>query len=478
MDYEPVIGLEVHVQLKTASKMFCGCTTEFGGPPNSHTCPVCLGFPGVLPVLNKRALFSAIRAALAVGCKVSDEVKFHRKNYFYPDLPKDYQISQYDEPLSEDGKIDVLADGKRRTIRIKRVHMEEDAGKLIHEEGENSSLVDFNRSGMPLLEIVSEPDISSPEEAYQYLTKLKLLLRYLDVSDCDMEKGSLRCDANISIRKKGDTGLGTKAEVKNMNSFKGVKSALEYEIERQVKCAESGERIVMETRLWDPARCVTVSMRSKEEAHDYRYFPEPDLVPFALDPSVVESERKGLPELPEAKKARFVGTFGLPEYDADVLVQEKYNADYFEACLGYYDKPKIISNWLMGDVAAFLNSKGMPITELKMRPQGLAGLLREIDSGKISGKMAKDIVLEMCESGKDAAAIISEKGLSQISDTSELEKFADEAIAENTKTVEDFMKGKDSALMFLVGQVMKKTRGKANPAMVNEVLRKRIAAKK
>ncbi len=478
MDYEPVIGLEVHVQLKTASKMFCGCATGFGGPPNSHTCPVCLGFPGVLPVLNKKALFSAIRAALAVGCKVSNEVKFHRKNYFYPDLPKDYQISQYDEPLSEDGKIDVLADGKTRTIRIKRVHMEEDAGKLIHEEGENSSLVDFNRSGMPLLEIVSEPDINSPEEAYQYLTKLKLLLRYLDVSDCDMEKGSLRCDANISIRKKGDTGLGTKAEVKNMNSFKGVKSALEYEIERQVKCAEAGERIVMETRLWDPARCVTVSMRSKEEAHDYRYFPEPDLVPFALDPSVVESERKGLPELPEAKKARFIGTFGLPEYDADVLVQEKDNADYFEACLEHYDKPKIISNWLMGDVAAFLNSNGMPITELKMRPRGLAGLLREIDSGKISGKMAKDVVLEMCESGKDAAAIISEKGLSQISDTSELEKFADQAIAENAKTVEDFMNGKDSALMFLVGQVMKKTRGKANPAMVNEVLRKRLAAKK
>ncbi len=478
MDYEPVIGLEVHVQLKTASKMFCGCTTGFGGPPNSHTCPVCLGFPGVLPVLNRKALFSAIRAALAVGCKVSSEVKFHRKNYFYPDLPKDYQISQYDEPLSENGKIDVLADGKTRTIRIKRVHMEEDAGKLIHEEGENSSLVDFNRSGMPLLEIVSEPDINSPEEAYQYLTKLKLLLRYLEVSDCDMEKGSLRCDANISIRKKGDTGLGTKAEVKNMNSFKGVKSALEYEIERQVKCAEAGERIVMETRLWDPARCVTVSMRSKEEAHDYRYFPEPDLVPFALDPSVVESERKGLPELPEAKKARFIGAFGLPEYDADVLVQEKDNADYFEACLEHYDKPKIIANWLMGDVAAFLNSKGIPVTELKMRPRSLAGLLREIDSGKISGKMAKDIVLEMCESGKDAAAIISEKGLSQISDTSELEKFADEAIAENAKTVEDFMKGKDSALMFLVGQVMKKTRGKANPAMVNEVLRKRLAAKK
>ncbi|MFA6356043.1 MAG: Asp-tRNA(Asn)/Glu-tRNA(Gln) amidotransferase subunit GatB [Candidatus Omnitrophota bacterium] len=478
MDYEPVIGLEVHVQVKTASKMFCGCTTEFGGSPNSHTCPVCLGFPGVLPVLNKKALFSAVRTALAVGCKISAEVKFHRKNYFYPDLPKGYQISQYDEPLSEDGKVDIDAGGRVKTIRVKRVHMEEDAGKLIHEEGENSSLVDFNRCGMPLLEIVSEPDINSPEEAYRYLTKLKLLLKYLDVSDCDMEKGSLRCDANISIRKKGDTGLGTKAEVKNMNSFKGVKSALEYEIERQVKCAETGERIVMETRLWDPDRCVTISMRSKEEAHDYRYFPEPDLVPFALDPSVVESERKSLPELPEAKKARFIGSLGLPEYDAEVLTQEKANADYFEACLKYYDKPKVIANWLMGDISAYMNSKNMAIEELKMGPAALCGLLKEIDSGKISGKMAKDIVLRMCETGKDASAIISESGLSQISDASQLEKFADEAIAENVKTVEDFMKGKDSALMFLVGQVMKKTKGKANPAMVNEVLRKRLAAKK
>ncbi len=477
MAYEPVVGLEVHVQLKTVSKMFCGCTTEFGGAPNSHTCPVCLGFPGTLPVLNRRALVEAIKVALAVGCKVSQQVKFHRKNYFYPDLPKDYQISQYDEPLSENGQLKIKVEGKEKTIKIKRVHMEEDAGKLIHEEGGDSSFVDFNRSGMPLLEVVSEPDMNSPEEAYQYLTDLKLLLRYLDVSDCDMEKGSLRCDANISIRKKGETGLGTKAEVKNMNSFKAVKSALEFEFERQSKCLEAGERIIQETRLWDPDKGVTVSMRSKEEAHDYRYFPEPDLVPFALEAAVVENERKNLPELPEARKTRFIGALSLTEYDAEVLVQDKATADYFEECVKFYNKPKAVSNWLMGDVSGYLNAKNLSVKDSKLKPQALAGLLKEVDSGKISGKMAKDIIIEMLDTGKEAAAIISEKGLSQISDTGELEKFAEEAIAENAKTSEDFMNGKDNALMFLVGQVMKKTKGKANPAVINKILRDKLSRK-
>ena len=477
MAYEPVVGLEVHVQLKTVSKMFCGCTTEFGGAPNSHTCPVCLGFPGVLPVLNQRALAEAIRVALAVGCKMSDKVKFHRKNYFYPDLPKDYQISQYDEPLSENGYLKIKINGGEKTIRIKRVHMEEDAGKLIHEEGGDSSFVDFNRSGMPLLEIVSEPDINSPEEAYQYLTDLKLLLRYLEVSDCDMEKGSLRCDANISIRKKGETGLGTKAEVKNMNSFKAVKSALEFEFERQSRCLETGERIIQETRLWDPDKVITVSMRSKEEAHDYRYFPEPDLVPFTLQAAIVENERKNLPELPEARKARFIGALGLPVYDAEVLTQDKGTADYFEECVKFYNKPKTISNWLMGDVSGYLNAKNLSVRDSKLKPQALAGLLEEVDSGKISGKMAKDIIIEMLDTGKGAAAIISEKGLAQISDTGELEKFAEEAIAENAKTAEDFLKGKDNALMFLVGQVMKKTKGKANPAVINKILRDKLSKK-
>ncbi len=475
MSYEPVIGLEVHVQLKTKSKMFCDCSTEFGGVPNSHTCPVCLGFPGVLPVLNQRALSAAVRVALAVECTISGQLKFHRKNYFYPDLPKNFQISQYDEPLSEHGRLDVKAGDTQKTIRIKRVHLEEDAGKLIHEEGENSSLVDFNRSGMPLLEIVSEPDIFSPEEAYQYLTDLKLLLRYLEVSDCDMEKGSLRCDANISIRKKGDTALGTKAEIKNMNSFKGVKAALEYEFGRQGKCLESGERIIQETRLWDPDKSVTVSMRSKEEAHDYRYFPEPDLVPFMLEGSLITAEKGKLPEFPKARKKRFVEKLGLSDYDAEVLIQEKEIADYFEECLRSYDKPKNIANWIMGDIAGFVNAKTLQIKDIKLKPKNLAGLLSEIDSGKISGKMAKDIIIEMLETGKDAAAIISEKGLAQISDTSQLESIADEVIAENRKTVEDYSKGKENAFMFLIGQVMKKTKGKANPAVVNEVLRRKLS---
>lgn len=477
MAYEPVIGLEVHVQIKTVSKMFCGCATEFGGAPNSHTCPVCLGFPGALPVLNRRALMGAIRAALAVGCGIRDEVKFHRKNYFYPDLPKNYQISQYDEPLSEDGHVEIKTGGGEKTIRIKRVHMEEDAGKLIHEEDGDSSFVDFNRSGMPLLEIVSEPDINSPEEAYQYLTDLKLLLRYLEVSDCDMEKGSLRCDANISVRKKGETGLGTKAEVKNMNSFKAVKAALEFEFERQVKCLEGGGRIVQETRLWDPDKAITVSMRSKEEAHDYRYFPEPDLVPFALRNDLIETERRNLPELPRTRKARFISALGLPEYDAEVLTQDKETADYFEECLKYYDKAKVVSNWLMGDVAGFLNAKNLSIGDSKVKPRGLAGLLKEVDSGRISRKMAKDIIVEMLDTGREAVAIISEKGLAQISDIGELDKVAEEVIAENKKSAEDFAGGKENALMFLVGQVMKKTKGKANPAVINKILRDKLTKK-
>jgi len=474
MSYEPVIGLEVHVQLKTKSKMFCGCSTEFGAAPNTQTCPVCLGFPGTLPVLNEAALLSALKVAYAVNCSVSQQIKFHRKNYFYPDLPKDYQISQYDEPMSEHGHMAIKVSGAEKTIRIKRVHLEEDAGKLIHEEGESSSLVDFNRSGMPLLEIVSEPDINLPDEAYEYLTVLKLLLRYLDVSDCDMEKGSLRCDANISVRKKGEVSLGTKAEIKNMNSFKGVKAALEYEFKRQVKCIEGGERIVQETRLWDPDKAVTVSMRSKEEAHDYRYFPEPDLVPFTLPKEMGEASKKSLPEFPEARKKRFIES-GLPEYDAEILIQDKALADYFEKCLQFYDKPKIVSNWIMGEVLAFLNAKALQVGDIKLKPQALAGLFKEVDSGRISGKMAKDIILEMLETGKDAGRIIEEKGLAQISDSAALEKVADEVIAENKKTAEDFLKGKENALMFLVGQVMKKTKGRANPAVINEVLRRKLS---
>lgn len=474
MSYEPVIGLEVHVQLKTKSKVFCGCTTEFGGAPNTQTCPVCLGFPGTLPVLNQRALSGTIRVALALNCSISQKMQFHRKNYFYPDLPKNYQISQYDEPLSYNGYSKIKIDGAEKTIKIKRVHLEEDTGKLMHEEGENSSLIDFNRSGIPLLEIVSEPDINSSDEAYRYLTILKSILQYLEVSDCDMEKGSLRCDANISVRKRGESILGTKAEIKNMNSFKGVKAALEYEFERQVKILESGKKLIQETRLWDPERGITQSMRSKEEAHDYRYFPEPDLVPYILPEGLIDMEKKALPELPEARKARFIKTYGLPEYDADVLTQDKELADFYEDCTKYYGKPKVISNWIMGDVLGYLNAKATQLKDIKLTSQNLAGLLKEIDSGKISGKMAKDILVEMLEAGKDARKIIEEKGLVQISDEVQLESFADEVIAENKKTVEDYLKGKENAIMFLVGQVMKKTKGRANPAVINEILKRKL----
>lgn len=474
MSYEPVIGLEVHVQLKTKSKVFCGCTTEFGGAPNTQTCPVCLGFPGTLPVLNQRALKGTIRVALALNCSISQKMQFHRKNYFYPDLPKNFQISQYDEPLSYNGYLKIKSDGTEKTIKIKRVHLEEDTGKLMHEEGENSSLIDFNRSGIPLLEIVSEPDINSSDEAYRYLTTLKSILQYLEVSDCDMEKGSLRCDANISVRKKGESALGTKTEIKNMNSFKGVKAALEYEFERQVKILESGEKLIQETRLWDPERGITQSMRSKEEAHDYRYFPEPDLVPYILPEGLIDMEKKALPELPQARKARFIKTYGLPEYDADVLTQDKELADFYEDCTKYYDKPKVISNWMMTDVLGYLNAKATQLKAIKLTSQNLAGLLKEIDSGKISGKMAKDILIEMLEAGKDARKIIEEKGLVQISDEVQLERFAEEVIAENKKTVEDYLKGKENAIMFLVGQVMKKTKGRANPAVINEILKRKL----
>ncbi len=475
MGYEPVIGLEVHVQLKTDSKVFCGCSTQFGGRPNTRVCPVCLGFPGSLPVLNKKALFSALKVALALNCSISELIKFDRKNYFYPDLPKNFQISQYDKPLSYKGHLDIETPKTVKTICIKRVHLEEDTGKLMHEEGANASFIDFNRSGIPLLEIVSEPEMSTSDEAYNYLTALKSILQYLEVSDCDMEKGSLRCDANISVRKSGESSLGTKTEIKNMNSFKGVKAALEYEFGRQVKRIEDGEKISQETRLWDPERQITALMRSKEEAHDYRYFPEPDLVPFILDSGEIENARRSIPELPEARKARFVSAFGLPEYDAEVLTQDKDLADYFEECLKSYEKPKIISNWIMGDISAFLNANALRIKDIKLKPQALAGLLKEIDSGKISGKMAKDIILEMLQTGKDASQVISEKGLAQISDTAQIEKVADEVIAENKKTAEDYLKGKDTALMFLIGQVMKKTKGKANPALADEVLRRKLS---
>ena len=478
MSYETVIGLEVHLQLATKTKAFCGCSTKFGQKPNSQVCPVCLGFPGSLPVLNAEAFRFAIRVALALNCRIQALVKFDRKNYYYPDLPKNFQISQYDMPLSYNGFVDITSvsadKAARKRIRIKRVHMEEDAGKLIHPEGEDYSLVDYNRGGMPLLEIVTEPDMSSPLEAYDYLTKLKSILEYLKVSDCDMEKGSLRCDANISIRAEGEKKLGTKVELKNMNSFKGVRNALEYEEKRQAAAIDDGEKIIQETRLWDAGKGISTSMRTKEEAEDYRYFPEPDLVPFVVDKKDVEEIRSALPELPEARANRFKKDFSLSDYDAGVLTSRLDLADYYEECVKIYTNAKTITNWLMGDIMAVVNAKNMMMAELRLRPDGLAGLLKMIDSGAISGKMAKEVLVEAVETGVSPEEIVKKKGLSQISDAGAIKEIIKNVLRKETKTVNDYKGGKKTALGFLVGQVMKESKGKANPAMVNEILKKSL----
>jgi len=479
MNYEPVIGLEVHVQLKTKSKMFCACSTEFGVEGNKNTCPVCLGWPGSLPVVNEAALKLAIRAGLALNCKVAERLKFDRKNYFYPDLPKAYQISQYDMPVNGKGFVDVetkTADGKmvEKTIGITRAHLEEDAGKLLHEGIADGSLVDYNRGGVPLLEIVSEPDIRSPQEAYDYLTALKAILQYIEVSDCDMEKGSLRCDANVSVRPVGQEKLGTKVEIKNLNSFKMVQKAIQYEIERQTGMLEDKETIVQETRLWEDKKGATVSMRSKEEAHDYRYFPDPDLVPFTLAQKTVEEIKKTLPELPLERAKRFIKEYGIPEYDAYVLVQEKKVAAYFESCVREGAGAKSASNWIQNELLALLNEKNIAIDECRVSPHALAGLIRLVEQGTVSGKTAKDVFQEMAATGKAADAIVKEKGLVQVSDTGLIEKAVEKAIAANPAAVAEFKAGKQKALGALVGAVMKETGGKANPKLVNEILLKKL----
>lgn len=474
MSYETVIGLEVHLQLKTNTKVFCGCATIFGQRPNSQTCPVCLGFPGTLPVLNEAAFLLALKVALALNCSIQKTIKFDRKNYYYPDLPKNFQISQYDMPLSYEGFVDIGVEGdaKRKRIRVTRVHLEEDAGKLIHPEEGGYSLVDYNRTGMPLLEIVTEPDINSPQEAYDYLTKLKSILEYLKVSDCDMEKGSLRCDANISVRPVGQKELGTKVELKNMNTFKGVRLGLEYEVKRQVSAASEGEKIVQETRLWDADKAVTISMRRKEEAKDYRYFPEPDLVPFIVDPSIIEKIRSELPELPEAKAKRFIKEFGLSEYDAGVLTGQIDIAHYFEECAKSYSNKKAIANWITGEIMAYLNVKNLPVTGLALKPAAMVSLLKMIDSGSISIKMAKEVLNDAMDTGAEPADIVAKKGLAQISDAGKLEEIVKAILARNEKSVSDYKAGKKNALAFLVGQIMKETKGAANPAVVNEILKR------
>ncbi|MFA5157041.1 MAG: Asp-tRNA(Asn)/Glu-tRNA(Gln) amidotransferase subunit GatB [Candidatus Omnitrophota bacterium] len=473
MEYEAVIGLEVHIHLSTKTKAFCGCSTEFGAEPNSQVCPVCLGFPGSLPVLNKTALEYAIKVGLALGCSVQEYTKFDRKHYYYPDLPKNYQISQYDLPVSKDGFLDINVGNTPKRIRIKRAHLEEDAGKLIH--AANSSQVDLNRAGIPLLEIVTEPDINSAQEAYEYLSALKSIIEYLDVSDCDMEKGSLRCDANISIRKKGQTRLGTKAELKNMNSFKGVKDALAYEIERQEHALENGETIIQETRLWDVKAMKTFPMRTKEEAKDYRYFPEPDLPPFIIAKDQIEAIRKQIPELPKAKALRFMKEYGLSEYDAGILVSTKDNADYAEDRLRQGKNKKSVANWLIGPLAGIAGSNNIEISEIKISTGDFLELIDLVENKQvISNLKGKEVLAEMAATGKPPALIIQEKNLAQISDEGALEKEMEAAISENAKSVADYRSGKANALMFLVGQVMKKTGGKANPKVVQEMLKRRL----
>jgi aspartyl-tRNA(Asn)/glutamyl-tRNA(Gln) amidotransferase subunit B len=469
--YEPVIGLEVHVQLNTRTKIFCGCLTSFGAPPNTNVCPVCLGLPGALPVLNGRAVEMAIQAALAMHCQVNSFSRFARKNYFYPDLPKGYQISQYDQPLAEHGWLEVLVDGAKKRIGVTRVHMEDDAGKSIHDgfkDSDRYTYVDLNRSGTPLIEIVSEPDLRSSDEAHEYLSELKQVMQYVAVSECDMEKGQLRCDANVSVRLKGAEKFGTKAEVKNLNSFRFAKMALDYEIARQVALIESGGRVEQETRLYNVATGETVGMRSKEHAHDYRYFPEPDLVPLRVGDAWLERIRKAMPELPADKRRRFVADYGLREYDAQVLTATRAISDYFEQASAAAGDPRGTANWVTGELMA------MPDAFDKITPQATGALVRKINEGEISGKMAKDIFAKMYETGQSPETIIEREGLRQISDTGALEKIIDEIIAANPKQLEQYKSGKTTVIGYFVGQVMKASKGQANPASVNELLKAKL----
>lgn len=468
--YETVIGLEVHVELHTNTKIFCGCSTEFGAPPNSHTCPVCLGHPGVLPVLNKQAVDYAMKAAMALNCEIGDVSKFDRKNYFYPDSPKAYQISQFDQPIGLNGYIDIEVDGKTKRIGITRLHLEEDAGKLTHIDGGFASLVDFNRVGTPLIEIVSEPEISSPEEAKAYLEKMRAIMQYCDVSDVKMEEGSMRCDANISLRPAGQKEFGIRAELKNMNSFRGVLRGLEYEQYRQAEILDEGGQVVQETRRWDEAQGKTFSMRGKEEAHDYRYFPDPDLVTLHIDQAWKDRIRASIPELPDARKARYTEEFGLPSYDASVITSSKEIADLFEDSLKYTQDAKSVANWIMGDLLGHLNTTGQQLAEVKLTGQGLGEMIGLIEKGTISSKIAKTVFKEMLTSGKLPAQVVEEQGLVQISDEGAILAIVNEVIADNPASVEDYKAGKEKAIGFLVGQVMKRSKGKANPGLANKLL--------
>jgi len=476
LEYEAVIGLEVHAQLLSKGKIFCGCSASFGGEPNTHTCPVCTGMPGSLPVLNKKVVEFAIKMALATNCEIASYSLFARKNYFYPDLPKGYQISQYELPIATNGFVGIPTEKEeKKQVGITRIHMEEDAGKLFHDEDGPFSYVDFNRTGVPLLEIVSEPELHTPNEAADYLRALRAILQYLEICDGNMEEGSFRCDANVSIRPAGAQTLGTRTEVKNMNSFRNVERALAYEIERQKKVLEGGGVVVQETRLWDPHKGITYAMRGKEEAHDYRYFPDPDLVPLAIAQEWVEAIKEDLPELPLQRKERFVRQYRIPEYDAGVITSSKALADYYEACVKLFPEPKQVSNWIMGDLLRLLKEDEREVEDCPLAPQQLAEMLGLMRDGTISGKIAKTIFEEMYKCGKGARQIVQEQGLMQITDEDALNNAVKEILQTYPQEVEAYRKGKEKLLGFFVGQVMKATKGKANPQLVNEILRKKLA---
>jgi aspartyl-tRNA(Asn)/glutamyl-tRNA(Gln) amidotransferase subunit B len=473
-DFQPVIGLEVHAQLLTQSKIFCGCATTFGAAPNQNTCPVCLGMPGVLPVLNQRVVEFAVRTGLALECTVKKTSIWSRKNYFYPDLPKGYQITQFDQPICEHGRLVIDTPQGEKVIRVRRIHMEEDAGKNVHDAGGGQSLVDLNRAGVPLLEIVSEPDLRDADEAVEYLKTLRDVLVYLGVNDGNLEEGSFRCDANVSVMPKGSSTYGQRCELKNLNSFRFLKQAIEYEISRQVDVIESGGSVSQETRLWDVNKGVTRSMRSKEEAHDYRYFPEPDLPPLHVSDAAIDAAAKALPELPRAKLTRFTSQYGLPPYDARILTAERPLADFFEACAAHYADAKKLSNWFLGELMRLLKEEGTPLSALRFTPAQLAELLGAVDKGTVSANAGKDVLGEMFRTGKAPADIIAEKGLAQVSDTGAIEAVVDDILAKNAGEVEKYRAGKTQVFGFFVGQVMRAMKGKGNPALVNELLKKKL----